>query len=101
MPDSRSRPPSLAGLGGFSPSLRKLGLVNSLGGLGKGTPRSPRPLFRKKPTSLMGSGAIEAVIEIKWLVQRLALLDEVQHLAKAGLDAEAVASSLLHGKTRI
>ena len=53
MPDSRRRPPSVGGLGGFSPSLRsawpgslppsslsgrKDGLVNSLAGRGKGTP---------------------------------------------------------------
>ena len=53
MPDSRSRPPSVGGLGGFKPSFlsacpgsmppssesgRKEGLVNSLGARGKGTP---------------------------------------------------------------
>ena len=53
MPDSRSRPPSVGGFGGFRPSFfracpgsmppsslsgRKEGLVNSRGGRGKGTP---------------------------------------------------------------
>ena len=83
MPLSRSRPPRVGGLGGSSPSLRRAwpgsvppsslsgrkdGLVNSLGGRGKGTPSYPSSAVSNAAAgfsvvwgsgvSLTGSGAL-------------------------------------------
>ena len=86
---------------------RKLGLVNSLGGLGKGTLSSPSSavLERSRWASLMGSGAFWAVIEIKmagcvdarlavgqFQVQGLALLGEASTSATS-ITADTLVSS--------